>query len=223
VKLLQLSADDPQLVGSEAYTELRRYLDLAFCYCQPRRRFLAITHGLSGSGKSTVAAKLVEASGAVRVRSDVERKRLFGLAPEQRSRPEDAATLYSASMSERTFRRLAELAATVLDAGFSVILDATFLHRQAREDFRQLAQRREVPFAILDCLAEPGAIRERLRARASGAQDASEADTEVMEDQMRHAEPLTDSERSLTVSVDSGASAQELWQGLGEYLEVRSG
>jgi aminoglycoside phosphotransferase family enzyme/predicted kinase len=219
VKLLRVPADTPQLAESEAYAELRRYLDLAHRYCQSRRRFLVITHGVSGSGKSTAAGKLVEASGAVRIRSDVERKRLFGLAPEQRSRPEDAARLYSSTLSKRTFQRLGELATTVLDAGFAVIVDGTFLHRRVRDDFRQLARRLDVPFAILDCVAAPDAIRERLRARERAAQDASEADVAVMERQAVQREPLTDSEQALAVTVDSGAAAGALWQALDRHLE----
>ncbi len=139
VNLLQHPPDHPDIAHTDAYGELCRYLEMAHRYCQPRRRFLAITYGLSGSGKSTVAARLVEASGAIRIRSDVERKRLFGLAPEQHSQPDDAATLYSTDMSRRTFQRLAELAETVVDAGFPVIVDATFLHRRVRDDFHQLA------------------------------------------------------------------------------------
>jgi uncharacterized protein len=219
VKLLRVPADTPQLAESEAYAELRRYLDLAHRYCQSRRRFLVITHGVSGSGKSTAAGKLVEASGAVRIRSDVERKRLFGLAPEQRSRPEDAARLYSSTLSKRTFQRLGELATTVLEAGFAVIVDGTFLHRRVRDDFRQLARRLDVPFAILDCVAAPDAIRERLRARERAAQDASEADVAVMERQAVQREPLTDSEQALAVTVESGAAAGALWQALDRHLE----
>ena len=77
------------------------------------RAFLAITHGVSGSGKSTIAGALVASSGAVRIRSDVERKRLAGMAPEQRSEPQQRDSLYSAAMSRKTFSRLEELAGIV--------------------------------------------------------------------------------------------------------------
>ncbi len=219
VNLLRHPADHPGLVDTDAYGELRRYLALAHQYGQPRRRFLAITHGLSGSGKSTVAGKLVEASGAVRIRSDVERKRLFGLAPEQRSQPGDEATLYSKDMSRRTFQRLVELAEVILDAGFPVIVDGTFLHRRVRDDFLHLAQRLGVTFAIIDCVADPDTIRERLLLRESTGGDASEADIDVVAGQMAHQQPLTDAERELAVTLDSGLGAGALWDALRSRLD----
>ncbi len=210
VNLLAHVPDTPGLADTAAYHESQRYLAMAHRYCQPRSPFLAITHGLSGSGKSTVAGKLVEASGAVRIRSDVERKRLFGLAPEQRSRPEDVPELYARAMSSRTFERLEALAAEVVEAGFPVIVDATFLHRRVRDDFRRLARRLEVPFIILDCVADPESLRQRLRAREAGGLDASEADVSVMEQQRRTMEPLSEAERQAVIAVDSGADASAL-------------
>ncbi len=218
VNILQHPPDYPDLAATEPYRELRRYLDLAWGYCQPRDRFLAITHGLSGSGKSTVAGKLVEASGAVQIRSDVERKRLFGLAPEDRSRPRDQAALYSSEMSDRTFRRLAELAAVILDGGFPVIVDGTFLHRQVRDDFRHLARRLNTPFAILHCSAGQDEIRRRLVAREQGWTDASEADVAVMERQREQLEPPADEELDSVVKVDSEWDTAELWDALRQRL-----
>ena len=214
VNLLQLPPDCPDLENTDAYRELQRYLGFAYRYCQPRRQFLAITHGLSGSGKSTVAARLVEASGAVRLRSDVERKRLFGLAPEQRSLPQDAATLYSTDMSQKTFRHLGELAEAVLEAGFPVIVDGTFLHRDIRDDFRHLARRLNVPFAILACVADIDDIETRLVAREQGRGDASEAGIAVMEQQRCEIEPAAGEELDFLVEVDSGWDASELWNAL---------
>jgi aminoglycoside phosphotransferase family enzyme/predicted kinase len=212
VNILQHPSDRPNLRDTDAYRELQRYLTMGERYARPRQRFLAITHGLSGSGKSTAAARLVEASGAVRIRSDVERKRLFGLAPEERSRPEDAATLYSDETSVRTFRRLAELAENTLDAGFSVIVDGTFLHRHVRDDFRRLARNLDVPFVILHCAAGPHALRERLQRRVSHGRDASEADIAVMEQQRDQLEPLEDVELDVAVTVVPDSSADDIWR-----------
>ncbi len=121
----------------------------------------------------------------MRIRSDVERKRLAGMAPEQRSEPQQRDLLYSAAMSRKTFSRLEELAGIVIEAGFPVIVDATFLHRSTRDSFHQLARRLSVPFVIIDCSAPPDQLRQRLIERARHAQDASEADVAVMEQQLR--------------------------------------
>ena len=117
VALLREPPGSGDITTAAGHAEFCRYLALADSYCQPGVRFLAITHGVSGSGKSTIADKLVAAGGALRIRSDVERKRLYGLAPEQRSQPRDEARLYSATMSRKTFARLEELAAGALAAG----------------------------------------------------------------------------------------------------------
>jgi uncharacterized protein len=218
VNILRHPPDYPDLESTDAYSELQRYLSFAHRYCKPRPLFLAITHGLSGSGKSTVAARLVEASGAVRLRSDVERKRLFGLAPEQHSQSGDKPTLYSTDMSRKTFQRLGELAEQVLEAGFPVIVDGTFLHRDVRDDFRQLAQRLNKPFAILACVADMEDIRSRLAAREHGQTDASEAGIGVMEQQQHQIEPPAGEELEFVVEVDSGWDASELWNALRSQL-----
>ena len=218
VDLLREPADREGLQDTDAYREAGRYLDLAYHYCQPRPRFLAITYGVSGTGKSTMAGKLVEACGAIQIRSDVERKRLFGLAPEQRSRPEDASKLYSVDMSRETFKRLEEQASVTLASGFPVILDATFLHRHVRENFCQLARRLQVPFVILECIADPEEIRRRLRVRAQGQSDASEAGITVMEQQLTQLQPLAGEELEHRVAVDSEQNASELWEGLSRLL-----
>jgi uncharacterized protein len=219
VALLREAPEHEAITTTAAYTQCRRYLALAHSYSRPRQVFVAITHGVSGSGKSTVAAKLVAAGGAVRIRSDVERKRLFGLAPRQRSNPEDATRLYSTAMSRKTFSRLETLAASVVGAGFGVIVDATFLHRRVRDDFRTLAHKLGVPFVIIDCRAEPAQLRQRLIARERAKQDASEAGVAVMESQLQVDQPLTDQELNCRLSVHSSEDAQVLWQGLQDLLK----
>ncbi|MEE4143639.1 MAG: AAA family ATPase [Halieaceae bacterium] len=219
VALLREPAGTGSIQSSGAYAGFCRYLSLAQGYCQPTARFLAITHGVSGTGKSTVADRLVAACGAVRLRSDVERKRLFGLAPEQRSDPADRERLYSAAMSRRTFDRLEQLALLSLDAGFAVIVDATFLHRRTRDTFRQLATRLGLAFVIIDCSGAPRArLRDRLEQREREGVDASEAGVTVMEDQLEVDQALADVELAHRMAVDSGESADVLWQHLQDTL-----
>lgn len=219
VNLLQHPPDHPDLAHTPAYAESRRYLDMAYRYCSPRRRFLAITHGLSGSGKSTVAGKLVAASGALRIRSDVERKRLFGLAPEEQSRAGDKAELYSSEMTGKTFERLREVATVALEAGYAVIVDATFLRRVVRAEFHALAQRLAVPFVILGCRANDEELQRRLLARQRGAGDASEADVAVMERQRDRLEPPAGAELDCLVEVDSGWEAGRILEAVAARLD----
>ena len=210
VNLLRETPDHPHLADSDPVRAFRRYLAYARHYCRENEPFFAITHGVSGTGKSTIAGSLVAASGAVRIRSDVERKRLFGLAPEERSRPEDETALYSKAMSRRTFDRLASLAASIVAAGFPVIVDATFLHRAVRDRFRALAAELDVPFIIIDCIAPAQLLRARLLKRERQGRDASEAGVAVMEKQLETDQPLAGEELPHRLPAESGEDGDAL-------------
>jgi predicted kinase len=214
VSLLRESRHENAIIDTDGYREFLRYLALAQKCTQPRRRFLAITHGVSGSGKSTIAGLVLEQSGAVRIRSDVERKRLAGMAPEQRSDPQQKSSLYSAAMTRKTLARLEALAATVIEAGYPVIIDATFLQSNARAAFRTLAARLSVSFVIIDCVAEPEELRRRIIERERLAPDASEADVLILETQLATAEALSREEQACRLEVESTGDAGLLWQRL---------
>jgi predicted kinase len=171
--------------------EAAEYLAMAETLTAPPPASLTITFGLSGSGKTTAAktALLADARAAtIRLRSDVERKRLFGLAPDAAS----GGSIYGAGATVRTYGHLRTLAETILADGWSVLVDAAFLKRAERDDFRSLAARLNIPFAILACEAPDDELRRRLTARTG---DASEATAEVLEQQLRWIEPLGDEER----------------------------
>lgn len=154
----------------------RSYLTLALRCLERRRPALIITHGLPGSGKTTFSQLALQQTGAIRLRSDVERKRLFGLGALDSSH-DRKTDIYSPEATRKTYARLLELAREILAAGFTVIVDAAFLRLDERESFRRLAQRLSVPFAIASLYAGDGILRERIRQRRN---DASEADTGVL-------------------------------------------
>ena len=205
-KVMRLQLDDGGLGAQERETaeqKFRVYMRLAQSVCGARQPFMALMHGVSGTGKSTVAGEFAMAYGAVRVRSDVERKRLFGLAADERSRPEQEQGLYSRDASDRTFARLAEVAATVLAAGFPVIVDATFLSGHRRQPFMQLAKDRGVTFVIIDCQASEATLVQRLENRSRQQRGASDADVAVMRRQQKQREAFTESERPHVLTVDT--------------------
>ena len=177
------------------------YLDLAIACTRPCRPLLIITHGLSGSGKTHVSAGLIEVRDWVRLRSDVERKRLAGLRPLDASTLADKHSLYSAAATTRVYAHLAELAAGLLDTGTSVIVDAAFLERSQREDFRALAVGPGAGFAILATHIDHAELVRRIAARTRAGVDASEATVEVMEAQVRKQEQLGDDEHQFAVHV----------------------
>ena len=181
------------------------YLDLAERYTRPSRPRLVITHGVSGSGKTYSTQRLVEATGAIRMRSDVERKRLFGLAPLERSTGRSTLNLYTPEATQRTYTQLAQQAALVVEAGWTAVVDATFLTRAQRDAFRRLAARLGVPFTILEFRADAETLRRRVAHRSAQGHDASEADVAVLHGQLAALESLTAAEQTYALTVDTAA------------------
>ncbi len=181
------------------------YVNLADRYTRAAPTALIITHGLSGSGKTWLSQQLLEALDAIRLRSDVERKRLHGLAPHQRSGSGIDSGIYTAEAGRRTYARLAELADTILQAGYPVIVDAAFLRRGQRDPFRALAKKARASFVILDIQASETALRERLRTRARQTREASEAGLAVLDHQLASREPLTADEKPAALAIDGTA------------------
>lgn len=208
-----------------AREEYEGYLHHAERYTRPPPAALLITHGLSGAGKTTVSQQVIETLGAIRVRSDVERKRLHGLAATARSRSPIAGGLYGREAGDRTYERLAALAGELLDAGETVVVDAAFLERARRERFRALAQARHVPFLILDLVADQSRLRARIAQRIHTGGDASEAGTEVLTHQIATHEPLNRDETAATLTVDTAEplSAAELTSRIRRRLAQRPG
>ena len=181
----------------------REYLDLADRLAHDRRPALILMHGVSGSGKTWYSQKLLEGLGAVRLRSDVEHKRLFGLASHESSAAV-AGGIYTRAAGERTLARLLELARGLLAAGFPVIVDATFLKRDWRDPFAALAGELALPWFIAAAEADPAVLRERVARRQHEGRDASEAGLEVLEAQLASREPFADHERPHVLSLNPG-------------------
>lgn len=177
-------------VARQCLETFEEYLRLAGSLAAPRPPALILTCGLSGSGKTTAAQSALENLGAVRLRSDIERKRLHGLAADARTGSAPGAGLYAAQATRATYDRLSGLARRMLPSGFPVIVDATFLHRAERNAFRGVAACAGARFLILACEAPSGVLRERILSRARSGADASEATLEVLERQIAAREPL---------------------------------
>ena len=202
VSLMQEPITHADIRQTAAYRQFQGFVALALSYTEEKPQFLALMHGVAGSGKSTVARYVAEHFGAIRLRSDVERKRLFGLQPDDSS---DAieANIYSTAASENTFDQLTRLSREVLQSGLPCIVDATFLQRKVRKKFIALAEELGIPVIIMDCVASPQCIEERLRQRTREKNDASEADIDIMQQQLADAQAFDSSEQPYVVSIDS--------------------
>lgn len=199
---LRASQEESPTAARERETRAR-YLAFALRASAPQQAQLLLMHGVSGSGKSWAAQALVEHLGAIRLRSDIERKRLHGLPPLARSRSAANAGLYAGGSTGATYRRLARLAREVLLAGWPAVVDATCLKAWQRELFRALADELRIPLRIVSCRADQATLRQRLIAREARGDDASEADLAIVHQQLQTIDPLSADERSAAIVFDS--------------------
>jgi hypothetical protein len=183
------------------HTTFEHYLALAERLSCPGARALVVMTGLSGSGKSTVALELAQRLGGARVRSDVERKRLSGLAPPDRA----GRGFYTAEFTARTYDRMAGVARAALLAGFPAVVDGAFLKRVERDRFRALARELDARFALVSCEAPADVLRDRVAARHFAGRDASEADVGVLERQIGWQERPGPDEEADCTHVDTQA------------------
>ena len=156
-----------------------------------------------GPGKSFVSQGVLEEAEAIRVRSDVERKRLCGLGALQSSHALVPRGIYDKVTTERTYARLRAVVQVALGAGWPVVVDAAFLHRSERAQFAALAASFALPFSIFDCQAALPLLRRRLEQRHANGADPSEADVAVLELLSQSDEPLDERDHATAIVVDA--------------------
>jgi aminoglycoside phosphotransferase family enzyme/predicted kinase len=211
-----LGAEQRPAQHRELYERLRCRVRTAADFMQAKSPSLLIMHGPSGSGKSWLSELLVPLIPALRIRSDLERKRL---APP----PHDALARqgnHTAEMTRRTYARLALCAESCLLAGVNTIVDATFLDREDRRQFRELAGRLGVSFVIVSCRATEAELARRIAARRT-KNDPSDADLAILDQQLRHLEPLPADEDTQVIHVDT--MAQDAVSGAVSAIQARAG
>ncbi|TBU95795.1 AAA family ATPase [Stutzerimonas kirkiae] len=206
VALFRLDQEQDAVQRAVILRQYRRYASLAESYSAIPSRFLAITHGVSAVGKSQVALRLVEALGALRLRSDVERKRLHGPQGEEQA-GRIGAGIYDAAATRATYERLHQLATMALNAGFPVVIDATYLQQAQRHAAWQIAEATGVPFLIVDCHAPVPVIEQWLAQRQQQGGDPSDATLSVIKAQQAAREPLTKEELANSRHVDTPDAA----------------
>jgi predicted kinase len=206
-KIALLTRGNPGLSEDEKVALLdqyRSYATLADSYSAIPNCYLLVTTGLSGSGKTFISGTLASRLCLIRLRSDVERKRLYGLAPLASSHDGQHPDIYTEQANQKTYEHLANLSRSLLDAGIPVIVDAACLKQVERELLETAAMGAGAPFALLNCQAPEEQRREWLRRRVN---DASEATETLMAEQEKWVEPLSDRERMHTVHVRTDAEA----------------
>lgn len=205
VNAIRLSQGHLSTAGQRALKRVyQSYITLARHYTKASNPALIITHGASGSGKSTVCRSLAEEPGIIWIRSDVERKRLHGLPGLAQSQSGLYGGIYTEQASVNTYKKLLELAKTITAAGFTALVDATFLGAAQRAPFLALAKAETLPWLILRMRASEATMRQRIESRLQQSDDPSEADSKVLDRQLRNSQALSEKELANHLDVESG-------------------
>lgn len=175
------------------------YLQMALGYAEPGQSALIMMCGFSGTGKTTIARHIATRISAIQVRSDVERKRIFGLGLLETSHDREM-DIYTEDANNRTFARLEHLARDICTANYPVIVDATFIDIDIRRRFESLAEQLGVPWSIVFCEASPDTVARRLQARRG---DASEAGIRQYESQREAFSEFRGPESDRVITVDT--------------------
>ncbi len=164
---------------ADAAPKAQRLLEMARAHLDAGRVRLVLVGGLPGTGKSTLARSLGEATGALVLRSDVVRKELAGLAADQPAAAPFGEGIYAASATADTYRELLARAEDALHSGENVVLDASWTDEARRLEARRVADATASDLVELRCVAPPDVVAERITVRAAAGGDASDADTAI--------------------------------------------
>ncbi len=196
--------------------QLKHYLAVAIRWIKQALPIVVGMHGFSGSGKTWLSTQLMSEVPAIRVRSDIERKRCLGIAESAGSQSQPGRGAYTARARADVYESMMKIVDGLIDAGFNVIADASFVMRTDRQLLEALADRKNAAMVWIDVSADDDELVRRLRHRTDTGDDASEADTEVLDYQYEHADPLTAAELKHTVfvvtdrQVDPGAIVKSI-------------
>jgi aminoglycoside phosphotransferase family enzyme/predicted kinase len=210
-KVAAMAAGEPELserAQAEAREKAAARARLALVeLADPRERpCMVLIAGLPGTGKSMLARGLRETCSFTWIRADEVRKRLAGLDPLVKQRPDIDEGIYTREWSDRTYAACLERAADVCRAGGRALIDATFVDNRRRETFVRAAIGWGVPVILLVVHAPPELIRERLAARTG---DPSDADWSVYEALRAKWSPV-DQMLCRSVRIDASGSPRDM-------------
>ena len=196
-KIAAISFD--QSKEQQALQDVYAHLDLAQLFTETRSPVIYLMRGPSASGKSTLSQQLLAPLQAITLRSDIERKRLFGIEPQQNAADHPEQGIYSAEATQKTYQHLLELSSQILRNGYSVIIDATFSKPEQLRLFLDLASAAGYQCVILDLKVSESNLRQRIQQRQH---DASDADISILQHQLQHWQPLSENESKYAVEID---------------------
>ncbi|MGC1854416.1 MAG: AAA family ATPase [Candidatus Aquirickettsiella sp.] len=191
----------------DIHNDYYNFINLAEFYTHPKKPCLIIMHGFTGSGKSTIAKNIAIECGAIQISADIIRKQLFNIPLYENSNSTPYGGIYTPQSTEKTYNKLLAIAKIVITAGFTALIDATFLFHDQRLMFYNLSKFLKVPFYILHCQTKDLKIIQRIKKRIVRNNHISEANSTILKHQKELVEPLLKSEQQYTLVIDEKLNA----------------
>lgn len=202
----QISPEERTVVTETA----SRYFDLAFSYAARfTKPTLVIMAGLMGSGKSVVARELSRMTGASVIRMDVVRKELCNMDPRERKLDDFGQGIYSDKITELVYQKSLEQAKGILEAGKSVIIDASFKRKDHRHAAGNLADELKSAFFVIECVCPDDCIRKRLIERIKDQNEASDGRTEILDAQKEDFDAISEFPTSVHLLLDTSGKLDD--------------
>ncbi|UCC73464.1 MAG: AAA family ATPase [Gemmatimonadota bacterium] len=206
VRSFVVAQDGPSVEEKAAATdEARRFFERSLAEALRLRPRLVLVVGLMGSGKTRQSEELSQRSGARVLHSDVMRKQLAGIEPDEERKVPFGTGIYSQEWTDRTYRALVFEAKRELARGNSVILDASWSKVRHRAQAREAAVDREALFAIVECTAPDNVLRARL---SKPTRQVTDGRIELLDDQRAAFEAPAADEAELLVQIDTSGDFQ---------------
>lgn len=214
VNFIQMQQTKNAKDKAQAQQNFLDYLDLAKNYTEKRKSFVAIVSGVSGSGKSTLSFEIAKKTGALRISSDTERKRLFGLKEQEVSNSKINDGIYTKEANAKTYKKLQEITELCIKNHYNIILDATFLKINHRKNIIEIAEKLKVDYFLIGFKINEDILKERIKKRLQSKDFRSEANLEVLQRQLEVYEPFTKDElkRGILLDLTDKQSAEKVFE-----------
>lgn len=216
-KVIGFRLDDPAISGPDKETArlgAANYFELAAKYAaRPEKPIMVVMTGLMGSGKSVLAASLAPFLDAEVIRTDILRKELLNIRPEERHLEKFGEGIYSPELTARTYEKAFERARAALGAGRSAIIDGSFKKNADRIAALRIAQGAGAGFFVVECECAVETVRERLERRLEESRDASDGRWELYELQRADYEPVSSLPAQAHIKADTCLGRQSALYG----------